>query len=142
MRDLAFRAEAKQQEPMNDNKSRQAGEAPSAEADKRHSSAETDTHPAAPPHHAAALSIIIGIMLAMFLSALEQTIVAPALPTIGRNLGDIDHLSWVVTAYLLSATVATPLFGKLSDIYAPRRTMHAVVIGFILGAGTVALVHA
>ena len=57
--------------------------------------------PAAPLDHAAALSIIIGIMLAMFLSALEQTIVAPALPTIGRALGDVENLSWVVTAYLI-----------------------------------------
>ena len=47
-------------------------------------------------------AIVIGIMLAMFLSALEQTIVAPALPTIGRSLGDVENLSWVVTAYLLS----------------------------------------
>src|SRR6266576_2673930 len=78
---------------------------------------ETRHSPPAPVTHAAALSIIIGIMLAMFLSALEQTIVAPALPTISRTLGDVEDLSWVVTAYLLSATVATPLFGKLSDIY-------------------------
>ena len=77
---------------------------------------------AAPPRveHAAARAIIIGIMLAMFLSALEQTIVAPALPTIGRSLSDVENLSWVVTAYLIAATVATPLFGKLSDIYGRR----------------------
>src|SRR5271167_3251352 len=68
---------------------------------------------APPPFHApmapaAVNKIIAGIMLAMFLSALEQTIVAPALPTIGRSLGGIDDLSWVVTAYLLAATVGTP----------------------------------
>ena len=74
--------------------------------------------------HAAARAIIFGIMLAMFLSALEQTIVAPALPAIGRSLGGIDELSWVVAAYLLAATAATPLFGKLSDIYG-RRADHA-----------------
>jgi len=51
-------------------------------------------------------------MLAMFLSALEQTIIAPALPTIGARLGDMANLSWVVGAYLLSATAVTPLFGN------------------------------
>src|SRR5258705_3941319 len=84
--------------------------------------------------HAAALTIIIGIMLAMFLSALEQTIVAPALPTIGRVLGDAENLSWVVTAYLICATVATPLFGKLSDIYGRRRMMLVSISVFILGS--------
>jgi EmrB/QacA subfamily drug resistance transporter len=84
----------------------------------------------------AALSIIIGIMLAMFLSALEQTIVAPALPTIGRKLSDIENLSWVVTAYLLSATASTPLFGKLSDIYG-RRLMMLISLGVFI-AGSVA----
>jgi EmrB/QacA subfamily drug resistance transporter len=89
--------------------------------------------------HAAARAIIVGIMLAMFLSALEQTIVAPALPTIGRSLADIENLSWVVTAYLLSATVATPLFGKLSDIYG-RRTMMLISVGvFVLGSVACAL---
>src|SRR5215469_16712809 len=77
----------------------------------------------APLRQAAALSIVIGIMLAMFLSALEQTIVAPALPTIGRAFQNVEDLSWVVTAYLLSATAATPLFGKLSDIHGRRLMM-------------------
>jgi EmrB/QacA subfamily drug resistance transporter len=78
--------------------------------------------------------IIVGIMLTMFLSALEQTIVAPALPTIGRVFNDFENLSWVVTAYLLSATAVTPLFGKLSDIYGRRRMMLIAVIIFILGS--------
>src|SRR5258705_13457921 len=55
---------------------------------------QADARPSTPLHHAAALSIIIGIMLAMFLSALEQTIVAPALPTIGRTLGGVENLPW------------------------------------------------
>ncbi|MGD0151747.1 MAG: MFS transporter, partial [Xanthobacteraceae bacterium] len=73
--------------------------------------------PTAPLDHATIRAIVAGIMLAMFLSALEQTIVAPALPAIGKSLGGIDDRSWIVTAYLLAATAATPLFGKLSDIY-------------------------
>jgi len=93
-------------------------------------------HAAAPLDHAAIRAIVAGIMLAMFLSALEQTIVAPALPAIGKSLGGIDDLSWVVTAYLLAATAATPLFGKLSDIYG-RRTILLASIGIFI-AGSVA----
>src|SRR5882724_4886765 len=89
--------------------------------------------------HAAIRAIMLGIMLAMFLSALEQTIVAPALPTIGRTLGGVENLSWVVTAYLLSATVATPLFGKLSDIYGRRRMMLISISVFVLGSVACAL---
>jgi EmrB/QacA subfamily drug resistance transporter len=103
---------------------------------------DTVTPPHAEPRaldHAAAVSIIIGIMLAMFLSALEQSIVAPALPTIGRALGDADNLSWVVTAYLISTTVATPLFGKLSDIYGRRRMMLIAVGIFVIGSVACAL---
>jgi EmrB/QacA subfamily drug resistance transporter len=82
--------------------------------------------------HAAVRAIVAGIMLAMFLSALEQTIVAPALPAIGRSLGGIDELSWVVTAYLLAVTATTPLFGKLSDIYG-RRIVLLWAIGIFIG---------
>jgi EmrB/QacA subfamily drug resistance transporter len=86
----------------------------------------------APVDHSAVRAIVAGIMLAMFLSALEQTIVAPALPAIGRSLGGIDELSWVVTAYLLAVTAATPLFGKLSDIYG-RRVVLLWAIGIFIG---------
>jgi EmrB/QacA subfamily drug resistance transporter len=86
----------------------------------------------APVDHAAVRAVVAGIMLAMFLSALEQTIVAPALPAIGRSLGGIDELSWVVTAYLLAVTATTPLFGKLSDIYG-RRVVLLWAIGIFIG---------
>jgi len=93
----------------------------------------------APVDKATVRAIIFGIMLAMFLSALEQTIVAPALPTIGRSLSDVENLSWVVTAYLLSTTLATTLFGKLSDIYGRRALMLVSVSVFILGSAACAL---
>ena len=93
----------------------------------------------APLEPAAVHAIIAGIMLAMFLSALEQTIIAPALPTIGARLGDMANLSWVVGAYLLSATAVTPLFGKLSDIYGRRVILLTGVIIFVLGSVACAL---
>jgi EmrB/QacA subfamily drug resistance transporter len=92
-----------------------------------------------PLPHAAILAIMTGMLLAMFLSALEQTIIAPALPTIGRTLGDVENLSWTVTAYLLATTVATPLFGKLSDIHGRRRMMLAAMVIFIVGSVACAL---
>ena len=71
--------------------------------------------------HGEIRTIVFGLMLAMFLAALNQTIVATALPTIGRDFRDFELLPWVVTAYLLSSTVVAPLYGKLSDISrAPR----------------------
>src|SRR5262245_56931318 len=91
-------------------------------------------HQSPPLDHAAIRPIIAGLMLAMFLSALEQTIVAPALAAIGRSLDDFENLSWVVTAYLLAATVATSLFGKISDIYGRRAMMLIAVAIFLLGS--------
>jgi EmrB/QacA subfamily drug resistance transporter len=78
--------------------------------------------------------IILGVMIAMFLAAIDQTIVATALPTIGNSLGDLEHLPWVVTAYLLSSTAITPLYGKLADIVGRRTTMLAAIVVFIGGS--------
>jgi EmrB/QacA subfamily drug resistance transporter len=82
------------------------------------------------------LTIISGLALAMFLSALNQTIVATALPTIGRAFDDFENLSWIVIAYLLTSTVVAPLYGKLSDIYG-RRGMMLVALGVFM-AGSAA----
>ncbi|MBB5752146.1 MDR family MFS transporter [Prosthecomicrobium pneumaticum] len=91
---------------------------------------------AAPPplDHATVLTIITGIMLAMFLAALDQTIVATALPTIGHELGDLGNLGWVVSAYLLSSTAVTPLYGKLSDIHGRRPVLMTAIAIFIVGS--------
>lgn len=89
--------------------------------------------------HASARRIVIGVLLTMLLAALDQVVVATALPTIAASLGDIDNMSWVVTANLLAATAVTPLYGKLSDIYG-RRTMLLIGIGvFALGSLACAL---
>jgi EmrB/QacA subfamily drug resistance transporter len=82
------------------------------------------------------VAIIGGLALAMFLGALNQTIVATALPTIGRAFDDFENLSWVVIAYLLTSTIVAPLYGKLSDIYG-RRGMMLVALGIFV-AGSVA----
>jgi EmrB/QacA subfamily drug resistance transporter len=109
-------------------------------ADRRNAeTADIDPYATAPVDHATVRAITVGIMLAMFLSALEQTIVAPALPTIGRSLSDVENLSWVVTGYLLSATAVTPLFGKISDIYGRRMIMLISISIFILGSIACAL---
>jgi MFS family permease len=85
-------------------------------------------------HHAAARRIVVGILLTMLLAALDQVMVATALPTIAASLGDFENLSWVVTANLLCATAVTPLYGKLSDIHG-RRTMLLIAIG-VYAAGS------
>jgi EmrB/QacA subfamily drug resistance transporter len=77
--------------------------------------------------------VLYGILLAMLLAAMDQTIVATALPTIGNELGDVEHLPWVVTAYLLSGTAATPIYGKLSDIVG-RRLMLLVGVAIFVAA--------
>ena len=89
--------------------------------------------------HGAIRRILAGIMLAMFLGALDQTIVATALPTIGEDLGDLDDLPWVVTAYLISSTAVTPLYGKLSDIHGRRAMLLASIGLFVLGSVACAL---
>ncbi len=73
-------------------------------------------------------------MLGMFLAALDQTIVATALPTIVGDLGGLDHLSWVVTAYLLASTVSTPLYGKLGDMYGRKPVFLAAILIFLAGS--------
>src|SRR5512143_3103645 len=81
--------------------------------------------------HPEARTIVLGIMLAMFLGALDQTIVATALPTIGRRFANLGDLAWVVTAYLLTATAMTPLYGKLSDIHGRRVMMLIAIVIFV-----------
>src|SRR5437762_828018 len=92
------------------------------------------TAPQMPLDHAAVRTIVLGILLAMLLGALDQTIVATALPTIGRDLRNVEDLSWVVTAYLLTATAVTPIYGKLSDIHGRRAMLLIAIVLFCLGS--------
>jgi len=79
-------------------------------------------------------TILMSLMLTMFLAALDQTIVATALPTIGRQFHDVSSLSWVITAYLLASTAVAPVFGTLSDIYGRRAMIIAALSLFIAGS--------
>ena len=80
------------------------------------------------------LVIIGALLLGMLLAALDQTIVATALPTIVGELGGQEHLSWVVTAYLLASTASTPLWGKLGDLFGRRRLFLAAIVIFLIGS--------
>ncbi len=84
-------------------------------------------------------SIVIGLMMAMLLAALDQTIVATAMPTIGRELGNAANLPWIVTAYLLASTAVTPLYGKLSDIHGRRIMLLVAIAVFVVGSVACAL---
>jgi EmrB/QacA subfamily drug resistance transporter len=79
-------------------------------------------------------AILASLMVAMFLAALDQTIVATALPTIGRQFQDVSNLSWVITAYLLASTAVAPVFGTLSDIYGRRAMIITSLSLFIAGS--------
>ncbi|HUY57870.1 MAG TPA: MDR family MFS transporter [Candidatus Micrarchaeaceae archaeon] len=84
--------------------------------------------------HRRVLLVIGALMLGMLLAALDQTIVATALPTIAGDLHGLSHLSWVVTGYLLAATVSTPLWGKLGDMYGRKVFFQASIVIFLVGS--------
>src|SRR3954465_3226907 len=104
----------------------------------RESSKPAEGTPYAPLTSADVRRIFYGLMLAMFLSALNQTIIATALPTIGRYFGDFENLSWIVTAYLLTSTAVAPLYGKLSDIWGRRAMIKAAIGLFVAGSAVAA----
>jgi EmrB/QacA subfamily drug resistance transporter len=90
--------------------------------------------PGRPLSHDRVLVVFGGLLLGMLLGALDQTIVATALPTIVGDLGGLEHLSWVVTAYLLASTASTPLWGKLGDLYGRKRVFQATIVLFLVGS--------
>ncbi|MFP1154381.1 MDR family MFS transporter [Mycobacterium sherrisii] len=105
------------------------------------STAPTQAHPAASTGSGGPLVtpqrrnlIFVAIVLGMLLAALDQTIVATALPTIVADLGDAGHQSWVVTSYLLASTIVTALVGKLGDLFGRKRVFQAAIVFFVVGS--------
>jgi EmrB/QacA subfamily drug resistance transporter len=81
------------------------------------------------------IRVIFGaLVLVLMLAALDQTIVSTALPTIVGDLGGIEHLSWVVTAYLLTSTVSGPIYGKLGDLYGRKLVLQVAIVIFLIGS--------
>lgn len=84
--------------------------------------------------HRQVMTVLAGLLLCVFLSAVDATIVSTALPTIAGELGGLNRMSWVVTAYLLTSTAATPLFGKISDLVGRQRVLQFALAVFLIGS--------
>src|SRR5580704_6570090 len=85
--------------------------------------------------HGRQLNIVFGgLMLVMLIASLDSTVVSTALPTIVGDLGGLNHISWVVTAYLLAQTVVTPLYGKLGDLYGRKLMLQIAMVLFLVGS--------
>src|SRR5437588_2406832 len=89
---------------------------------------------AQPLTHRETMLIVLGVLLPTFMGSLDQTILASALPTIGRDLGDTHSLPWLITAYLLASTAVIPLYGKLADIHGRRFTLRIAILTYIAGS--------
>jgi EmrB/QacA subfamily drug resistance transporter len=84
--------------------------------------------------HSEIMVILVALMLVMLLAALDQTIVATALPRIASELHGLNKLSWVATAYLLTSAISTPLYGKISDMYGRKKILQGAIILFLIGS--------
>ncbi|MGA8047173.1 MAG: MDR family MFS transporter [Dermatophilaceae bacterium] len=90
--------------------------------------------PAVELTHREVVTILLGLMTGMFLAALDQTIVATAIRTIADDLQGLQHQAWATTAYLITATIVTPIYGKLGDIYGRKRLFTTAITIFIIGS--------
>ena len=107
---------------------------PSEASSAAASSGQTSGQSSGQLSHRQILQILGGLMLGMFLAALDQTIVTSAIRTIGDDLHGLSVQAWVTTAYLITATISTPLYGKLSDIYGRKRFFLAAITIFVIGS--------
>jgi len=85
--------------------------------------------------------VLPGLLLALMLAMLDQLVVSTALPRIVGDLGGLNHLSWVVTAYVLASTITTPLYGKLGDLYGRKRLLITAIVIFLIGSALSGLSH-
>src|SRR5712692_9355845 len=92
------------------------------------------TSPAKPLTHAETRLTVLGMLLPVFMSSLDTTILATALPTIGLDLCDVHNLPWLITAYLIASTAVTPLYGKISDIHGRRATVMVALVIHMTGS--------
>jgi EmrB/QacA subfamily drug resistance transporter len=95
---------------------------------------QPQAQPAPQMTHREVLTVLLALMLGVFLAALDQSVVGTALKTIVTDLGGADHVSWVVAAYLITATASTPLYGKLSDIYGRKPVYQFAIAIFLVGS--------
>ena len=84
--------------------------------------------------HRQILRVITGILLCILLAAIDQTVVVPAVPAIAADLHGFGHLSWIVSAYLLTSTSSTPIYGRLSDIYGRRALLLPAIVLFVIAS--------
>ena len=84
--------------------------------------------------HRQIMTVMVGLMTGLLLAALDQSIVSTALKTITVDLGGLNHYTWVVTAYLLTSTASTPLYGKISDLYGRRQVFQFAIVTFLIGS--------
>src|SRR6201996_5894331 len=96
--------------------------------------ATTPAELASGPEHPPIRLLFPALLLVMLLAALDQTIVSTALPTIVGELGGLNNLSWVVTAYLLSSTIVVPLYGKFGDLFGRKIVLQTAIIVFLIGS--------
>ena len=89
--------------------------------------------------HQQILRVISGILLCIFLAAIDQTVVIPAVPAMAADLNGFSHLAWIVSAYLLTSTAMTPIYGKLSDIYGRRKLLLAALVVFAIASALCAM---
>ena len=92
-----------------------------------------------PLTHRETMLVVLGVLLPVFMGSLDNTILASALPTIGREFGDVHNLPWLVTAYLIANTAITALYGKISDIHGRRVTLLIAISLYMLGSLVCAL---
>src|SRR3984885_1264052 len=101
-------------------------------------SKETAVAPAHDEHvertHSEIMVIMVALMLAVLLAALDQTIVSTALPRIASDLHGLNKLSWVATAYLLTSAVSTPLYGKIGDLFGRKKIFMSAIVIFLVGS--------